>query len=188
MTVQTQSGAHTPPERSSDEANQPQLDLARSQGESYGAALGTMVGEVATDGGSTTAGEYVVAWAVEHAEGMYEPRDAGLEWVEPGDANCHVEIAVRDGADGRFIPGLKVTATLIGPDRREVGTHEQPFLWHPWLYHYGRNWTVPADGSYGLRVRIEPPAFGRHDKENGRRFAEPVSVEFEDVHIETGRK
>lgn len=62
------------------------------------------------------------------------------------------------------------------------------FLWHPWLYHYGRNWTVPRDGTYGLRVRIEPPDFPRHDKENGLRYREPVEVVFDGVHIETGQK
>ena len=37
---------------------------------------------------------------------------------------------------------------------------------------------VPADGEYTLRVRVEPPTFMRHDEVNGRRFTEPVDVEF----------
>jgi hypothetical protein len=42
-------------------------------------------------------------------------------------------------------------------------------------------------------VRIEPPAFMRHDRTNGRRFAAPVEVEFPDVPfpdvpIEAGQK
>src|SRR5205823_4373556 len=98
------------------------------------------------------------------------------------------EVSVRDGADGRFIPGLTVVATLIGPDGQEIGTHEQPFLWHPWLYHYGRNWHVPASGIYTLRIHIEAPEFHRHDKENGTRYAEPAEVEFRDVKIKTGQK
>ncbi len=86
----------------------------------------------------------------------------------------------------------------IGPDLAAVveqrrghpqrGTHDQPFLWHRWLYHYGRNWQVPHDGRYALRVRIEPASFPRHDRVNGRRYADPVVVEFDDVHIETGHK
>ena len=47
---------------------------------------------------------------------------------------------------------------------------------------------MPGDGSYRLRVRIEPPEFARHDKINGRRYAEPVEVEFRNVRVETGRK
>ncbi len=188
MTVQHETRPHKPPMTSSDEATQDQLRLARRQGETFGQAVETMVGSVAVDGGSATAGEYVVGWAVEHAEGMYEPRNGGLEWTEPEDDNCHVEVVVRDATDGRFVPGLHVTATLVGSDGKELGTHEQPFLWHPWLYHYGRNWKVPGSGTYGLRVHIDPPTFGRHDPKNGKRFMEPVEVEFEGVSIETGRK
>ncbi|MCL4302561.1 MAG: iron transporter [Anaerolineae bacterium] len=95
---------------------------------------------------------------------------------------------VRDAADGRFIPGLTVYATLLDSAGREIGTHQQPFLWHPWLYHYGRNWHVPGDGQYTLRVRVEAPDFMRHDKINGQRFATPVTVEFDGVKIETGQK
>ncbi len=66
-----------------------------------------------------------------------------LVWREPGDENLHVEIAVRDGADGRFVPALRVTATLVDADGTELGEHEHPLLWHPMIYHYGRNWKVP---------------------------------------------
>jgi uncharacterized protein involved in high-affinity Fe2+ transport len=119
---------------------------------------------------------------------MYHLRDGQLEWHEPADENAHVEVVVRDAADGRFIPGLTVYTTLLDSSGQAIGTHQQPFLWHPWLYHYGRNWRVPGDGSYTLRVRIEPPDFMRHDKINGNRFIEPIEVEFRDVTIRTGQK
>ncbi len=77
--------------------------------------------------------------------------------------------------------------TVVGPDGQEVGTERMPQLWHPWLYHYGRNWTVPGDGTYTLRVRIDPPTFPRHDKENGKRYAEAVEVEFTGVEVKTGQ-
>ena len=48
----------------------------------------------------------------------------------------------------------------------------------PPMDHYGRNWNVPDDGEYTLRVRVEPPTFMRHDEVNGRRFTELVDVEF----------
>ena len=60
-------------------------------------------------------------------------------------------------------------------------------LWHPMLYHYGRNWTVPADGEYTLKVHIDPPTFMRHDEINGCRFKEPVDVTFEGVKVERGQ-
>ena len=38
---------------------------------------------------------------------MYMWEDGGLVWQEPEDENLHVEIAVLDGADERFVPCLK---------------------------------------------------------------------------------
>lgn len=170
------------------EADNTQLDLARAQGEAYGRALTHMAQNVAHDGGAQPAGEYLVGYAVEDAEGMYAWADGTLVWHDPGEANVHVEVIVCDAADGRFVPGLRVIATLVGPDGQEVGTHEQPMVWHPMIYHYGRNWTVPADGSYTLRVRIDPPRFMRHDEVNGRRFTQPVEAEFTGVSIGRARK
>nr|MDQ6925353.1 iron transporter [Candidatus Eremiobacteraeota bacterium] len=62
------------------------------------------------------------------------------------------------------------------------------FLWHPGLYHYGKNLEVPGDGRYTLLVEIAAPSFPRHDKKNGRRYAEAVTVEFRDIPIKTGRE
>ena len=55
------------------------------------------------------------------------------------------------------------------------------------IYHYGRNWTVPADGEYTLKVHIDPPTFMRHDEINGDRFADPVDVTFEGVKVQRGQ-
>lgn len=175
-----------PMEPDTSEASARQLELAREQGEAYGRALEHMTNEVAHDGGEQEAGHCRVGYAVEEAEGMYEWADGELVWRDPDGENVHVEVSVRDAGDGRFVPGVHVLATLIDPDGEEVGTHEQPLLWHPMIYHYGRNWTVPADGRYTLRVRVEPPTFMRHDEVNGKRFTDPVEVEFQGVGIERG--
>ena len=106
---------------------------------------------------------------------------------DPGEENVHVEVSVRDASDGRFVPGVPIFVTLIDPDGNEVGTHEQPQIWHPMIYHYGRNCVVPSDGEYTLRVRVEPPTFMRHDEVNGWRFTEPVEVEFTGVKVERGQ-
>lgn len=132
-------------------------------------------------------GHYLIAYAVEEAEGMYELGEDGFDWRAPGDENLHLEIAVCDRADGRFVPDCGVHATLVAPDGNEVGTHQLPLLWHPMIYHYGRNWTVPADGEYTLRVRIEPPGFMRHDEVNGKRFGDVVEVEFSGIKVKRGR-
>lgn len=173
-----------PPMKTSDEAKKDQLEMARRQGEAYVKALKEMANKEADDGGEKRAGQYVVAYAVEKAEGMYQQKNGELRWTEPENENCHVEVSVRDAADNRFIPGLTVHVRLVDENGEEVGRHRQPFLWHPWLYHYGLNWRIPAPGAYTLRVRIEPPTFMRHDRENGRRFAEEVLVEFDGVDLE----
>jgi hypothetical protein len=39
-----------------------------------------------------------------------------------------------------------------------------------------------------MRVRIEAPTFPRHDKANGHRYAQQVTVEFTGVKVQTGQK
>src|SRR5689334_9872313 len=113
---------HQPPmDPTSSEADAKQLELARKQGSMYRQALDHMATNVARDGGTKEAGEYIVGYAVEEAEGMYMWEGGELVWHEPGEENLHVEIAVLDAADERFVPGLKVTGTLIDPDGNEVG-------------------------------------------------------------------
>jgi hypothetical protein len=176
-----------PQTRPSDEANQEQLRLAHEQGHILGRTVKHMILEEA-QGEERVVGDYLIAFAVEHAEGMYHREGGRLAWHDPRGENAHIEVVVRDSADGRFIPGLAVFVTVLGPDGRELGTHQQPFVWHPWLHHYGRNWALPGDGRYSIRVAIEPPDFMRHDRVNGGRFTQPVSVVFSDVRIRTGQK
>lgn len=179
---------HEPPMRTSEEADRGQLALAQRQGEALQEAVDAMDEE--SDSGVIVqrSGDFEIAIAIEEAEGMWRRHDGELRWENPGQENCHVEVCVRDAADGRFVPNLDVTVTLVDGGGAEVGTHRQPFLWHPWLYHYGRNWEVPEAGEYTVRVRVEPPDFPRHDHENGRRYLEPAEVEFEGIEIEPGRK
>jgi hypothetical protein len=178
--------ARTPPAAPSDEATEEGLRLAREDGDAFGKAVKHMTEDVADHGEEKPAGEYLVGYAIEKAEGMYMLQDGALEWQAPAGENLHVEVVVRDGADGRFLPGLTVHVELLDTEGRSVGHHPQPFLWHPTLYHYGRNWTVPGDGEYTLRVDIAVPDFSRHDKDNGRRFTQPVQVEFTGVPVKTG--
>ena len=179
--------SNEPAKTTSEEADQRQLDLARGEGEAYQRSLKYMAEEVAHTGAMADAGDYTVGIAQEEAEGMYQLRDGELEFVEPEAENCHLEVAVADAADGRFVPHLSVTAQLSSEDGETVGPVEMPFLWHPGLYHYGANLTVPGDGTYDVRVQIEPAAFGRHDEANGDRYDESVEVTFEDVDVKCGQ-
>jgi uncharacterized protein involved in high-affinity Fe2+ transport len=178
---------HPPMDPNTDEADAKQLELAREQGAAYRRALEHMAQEVAHDGGMQEAGEYLIGYAVEDAEGMYEWVDGELVWHDPADGeNLHLEVAVCDASDGRFVPAVTVIATLVDPGGNEAFTHELPLLWHPMLYHYGRNVTVPVDGEYKLVVRVKPPTFMRHDEVNGRRFTELVETTFDNVVVERG--
>jgi uncharacterized protein involved in high-affinity Fe2+ transport len=146
-----------------------------------------MVEDVANTGETQESGDYFVGFAQEEAEGLYAPTGAGnLEWQEPDEANCHIEIAVCDADDGRFIPELDI-AVSVRQDGEAVTSFRPDFLWHPGLFHYGANITLPGDGVYTLVVAIDPPTFHRHDHDNGHRYVDPVEVTFENVSIETGQ-
>jgi uncharacterized protein involved in high-affinity Fe2+ transport len=168
-----------------------QLELARGQGEALTRTLHAMW-EQATSGAEQPAGDYRVAYAVEYSEAYWHYHgdhfQYATEYEESAAKNCHVEAAPLDARTGRFLPGLQVEATLVGKDGRTVGTRAEPFMWHPWLYHYGENWRVPESGEYRLRLRFAPPSYRRYGREAGRRFASPAEVEFTSVKIESGEK
>lgn len=173
----------------SEEVDRRHLELAREAGEAYLRAANHMIEEVAETGAKTEAGDYVVGFAQEEAEGLYRMGNGGLEWREPSEAeNCHLEVIVASAADGRFVPGLSVHAALEDAAGNEIGPQQIPFVWHPGVYHYGRNLALPGDGKYTITVDIEPASFPRHDKRNGDRFAEPIEVRFEDVAVTTGSR
>lgn len=174
--------------RPSDEVDERHLELARQAGELYRQAADHMIEEVAATGAKKRTGDYVVGFAQEEAEGMYRMRDGSLTWEEPADGtNCHLEVLVASAPEGRFLPGMTVRATLEDDEGNTVGPERIPFVWHPGLYHYGRNLELPGDGTYAITVEVDPAEFPRHDEQNGSRFDEPAEVRFEDVDVETGR-
>lgn len=180
-----------PPMHVSDEAKERQLQLAMRQGDALGDAADEMIKREADYGALQRAGDYVVGVAVENAEGLYElTGDGELQWRATADReeDSHLEICVRDAFDGRFIPALTVHATVAGPDGTTSFDGRLEFLWHPWIHHYGANISIPREGEYTVRVHIDPPTFMRHDKTNGRRYAEPVDVEFRGVKMKPAKK
>jgi hypothetical protein len=179
---------HRPPEQPSEEGDARQLSLARAEGAKYMEALRYMIEQVADTGDRKRAGDYIVGFAQEKAEGMYALSGGKLEWETPGEENCHIEIAVVDAGDHRFVPALDIHARITDRHGRTVADFDVPFLWHPGLYHYGRNVTIPESGRYDLHIHVEPPTFHRHDKVNGRRYVEPVDVTFADVELTAGRE
>ncbi|WP_225333261.1 iron transporter [Halomicrobium urmianum] len=177
----------TDPLQPSEEADERQLELAREAGDAFTAAVEYMIEEVAHTGDTREVGDCLVGFAQEEAEGMYHVEDGELNWREPGDdENCHVEVVVASSADGRFLPGMNPQVTFEG-DEETVGPVDVPLVWHPGLYHYGVNVSLPGDGTYDLHVEADAPGFPRHDEENGDRFTEPIDETFEDVDVETGQ-
>ncbi len=175
--------ATKPPTEPSEEAGRVGLALARSEGAAYGLALKHMTGIVAKFGASKEAGDYQIALALEKAEGLYFWTGSGLEWREPVSENLHVEVAVRDASDGRFIPGLEIHAHITDAAGSEIASLQVPFLWHPTLYHYGQNVKAPASTKVFVTVRVEPPTFPRHDKINGQRYTQPAEVRFGPIDL-----
>jgi len=174
--------------RPSEEVDERHLELARAEGEAYQRAARHMIEEVADTGGMEDAGEYVVGFAQEKAEGLYRFEDDRLEWQEPeAGANCHLEVLVAESETGRLLPEMSPQVILRSEDGETFGPFEIPFVWHPGLLHYGRNLELPGDGTYEIEIEVDAPTFPRHDEQNGDRFTEPVAVTFEDVDIETGR-
>jgi hypothetical protein len=171
------------PDFDPDEQSQREMHLARAQGDAYVGALEYLASTLALDAGEGRGGDYWIGYFVEAAHGAYEWVGGELVWQEPADETLRVAVSVRDAGDGRFVPTARVFVTLIDPSGREDGPHEQPLLWDPMIYRYGRNWTVLSDGEYQLRVRVDPPLFARNDRVNGNRFTAPAEIEFAPVTI-----
>jgi uncharacterized protein involved in high-affinity Fe2+ transport len=170
-----------------------QLARAQAEGATVQRAYYHMASSTATDGAQVRSGDYILAYADEFAEGYWYNEGKQLVYDTRVEAstehNAHIEVAVLDALTGRFMPGLRVHATVLDPKGAEHGSHDVPFMWHPWLYHYGRNWLVPKSRKdYVLRVHVDPPAYRRYGRELGRRFAAPIDFEFPDVMIRTGVK
>ncbi len=181
------SGEHTL--QPSEEVDERHLELARHEGEAYLRSARHMIEEVANTGAMTEVGDYVVGFAQEKAEGMYHMRDGDLHWEDPAeDENCHLEVVVAETETGRFVPYLSPRVTITDEAGSSIGPMDVPFVWHPGLFHYGQNLQLPGDGTYDIEIDLDPPAFPRHDEQNGERFDEPIEAHFQNVEIETGRE
>ena len=61
---------------------------------------------------------------------------------DPDGENFHREVSC--ATEGTAVSCQRLVSPLRPPDGTEVGPFELPLLWHPMLYHYGRNVTVPG--------------------------------------------
>lgn len=171
-------------------AMEQQQALSESAGKAYANTLKNMYKQ-ANDGRDTIIGDYKVAFAVEYAEGYWNYEHGVFRYKVENDlsglTNGHVEIAVLDAKTGRFLHNLNVTASL-NKNGKDLGTKTEPFMWHPWLYHYGENWRVPSAGKYNLHIHFDPPQYRRYGKNDGRQFANALDFNFTPIKIKTGQK
>lgn len=169
------------------EHNKTKTDVAKAQGIAFSLALNEMKKQ--DTHAAKEVDDYIVSMACENAEGMYMfNNDDKLEWQIPGEEkNQHIEIVVQDKEDKRFIPSLEIHCKL-SDENKQVAEFNIPFVWHPFLYHYGANITIPKEGMYSAEVTIKKPTFGRHDETYGKRYAKDVTVTLGPVSLKPGRK
>jgi len=160
--------------------------LARNEGDVIDRPLSEMLRGADVSGSQVRSGDYKVAVVVQAARGTWADRNGQLSYDSPN-GNIgpvdHLDVSIRDATTGRFIPGLKVRATILDSRRREVDTYLMPFTWHPWMNHYGLNVPVPGKGRYTVRVRADAPAFRRFGSTALRKFNKAVDVTVRNVRF-----
>lgn len=167
-----------------DQPLSPQKDkLRKDQGATYQAALEFMKTEAAH--ASVEVDDYIITTACEEAEGMYHGRGENqLEWMIPDpDDNQHFEVIVQDKEDLRFLPGLEIHYKLFNGQNDLVWESDIPFIWHPFLLHYGINGKIPTEGDYTAEVTVGLPKFHRHDEFVGKRYPKTVTAKIGPVHL-----
>ena len=81
--------------KTSDETSAAEWPIAKAEGKAYGAALAYLSTAEAHSSGEQQVGDYIIAYAVEDAEGLYHMRDGRLAWDRDGSRN-HVAAARED--------------------------------------------------------------------------------------------
>lgn len=129
--------------------------LAQQQGKADTAILDWVLANSGPVKGDARTGDLRIAFTVTPAEGWWDKAGGGkLTWHDAPANNIHLRIFVLGFADGRFIPGLSLHATLIDSNNNEQSVPVD-FGWYPLMNAYGGNVPLESDGIYTLRVAIE---------------------------------
>jgi hypothetical protein len=138
--------------------------------------------EIAAEGGETPVGPWRIAYVVEPAEPWFE--DGEFREPAPGETH-HIEILPIEAETGRVIPEVPITLEVVD-ESGEVVDAKDLELFYAEFFHYANNFSIPEDGAYTLRARIEPPTFRRHGEERDEApLSEGAEVEFENVELVT---
>ena len=167
------------------------MELAASEGSALDLPLAGMLRDPDASGSQIRSGDYKVSVVVQRARGDWEDRDGKLMFISP-DSDigpiAHMDVLVRDAASGRLVPGLSVRATILDSRKRAIDTYSMPFMWHPWMSHYGLNVPVPGNGRYTVRVRAEAPGFRRYGSSALKKFNKAIDAEVRGVRFVTAEK
>ena len=147
----------------------------------------TAQAEIDAEGGEQEVGDYRVGYIVEPAEPWWEGDSGNLALREPGAGETnHIEILPFEARTGLLIPYMEGTLTVLDEADEEVDRKPLQF-YRGEFYHYANNFSLPQSGPYTLRAEMQPPTFLRHETEvrEGRVLTQPISVEFENVEIDT---
>lgn len=171
------SGARLSAPSSDEEAVQRHLSLARAQGDAYDDALADFASAERVEVIERRVDDYRISCLVCEPAALEDDVGTPTRSGEPDAGDVRLCVFVRDAGDGRFVPSLRVTATLVDAGGACHGTHEQPLTWHPVLYHYARNWRLAGPAPHQFRVVVEPPTFTRYGSGPSPRFDRRVELE-----------
>lgn len=130
--------------------------------------------------------DYLVAYFVEPAR-MLQYYDNGELVVErPQDKNAYIGIAVHHEGTLHFLSQLTVTVKVLDRFNKLIGEKKHFYHARPNLHNYGRNWALPGDGMYTLKVHIEVSE--KQSREMAKYKISPgsVDIDFHNVMIHTG--
>jgi len=160
-----------------------QDELVRKQGDAFIASYNLYMEELIHVVKKTD--DYIVTVAFGATEGMYEMQtDKSLEWVTPeGYGFVHMSVVIQDRDDKRFVPNLEVFVRLYDNDNKLITESEAPFLWNPYVFHYGMDLTIPEEGNYTAEVTIKRPDFNRQNKDHGNKYTNDVTIRLQSVKL-----
>ncbi len=167
------------------------IELARGEGDAVDLPLAGVLRDPDASGSQVRSGDYKVAVVVQRARGAWEDRAGKLTFTSP-DSDigpiAHIDVMVRDATSGRLVPDLNVRATILDSRKRAIDTYSMPFMWHPWMNHYGLNVPVPGSGRYTVRIRADAPAFRRYGSSALKKFNKAIDAEVRGVRFLTAEK
>ncbi len=160
-----------------------QEELAKKLGDSLVNALNAAIEDRVHT--SKRTGDYIVTVAVELADGKYERQSNGeLDWETPEQyGTMHVSVFIQDRDFKQFVPYLEVSTRTYDKTGKVVNESVAPFIWNPYVYHYGYDTMFLEDGEYYIEVTIKSPKFDAEHFGHGKRYTDDVVVRMSALEI-----